>query len=56
MYSNFFEANEAAKSARSLASELRGAREPVYVFREFETLSALPFQAATAPPQRITLR
>jgi hypothetical protein len=63
MYSNFFEANEAAKSARSLASELRGARErwmsggistlppglrcekptPVYIFREFETLSALPF-------------
>jgi len=43
MYSNFFKANEAAKSARSLASELRRAREPVYIFREFETLSALPF-------------
>jgi len=43
MYSNFLEANETAKSARSLAFELRGSSEPVYVFREYETLSAFPF-------------
>ena len=42
-YSEFFRVNEPLKSALSLAFELNRAPAPVYVYREFESLSALPF-------------
>jgi 4-amino-4-deoxy-L-arabinose transferase-like glycosyltransferase len=42
-YSDFFRANEGIKSARSLALQLERSKAPVYVYRGFEAVSALPF-------------
>jgi 4-amino-4-deoxy-L-arabinose transferase-like glycosyltransferase len=43
-YSSFLEANEATRSARSLARAIRDLRPAgVYVYRDFERVSALPF-------------
>lgn len=42
-YSSFMTANEASRSARTLASMLEQVHEPAYLYREFESRSALPF-------------